>query len=73
MTILKNEGIEKDDYDKNKRIKKRRNNLFIFQKTEKNTVLNIHSICKCSDNLSSASYGDILSFIFDLTFLRMFS
>ena len=31
-------------------IKNRRYNLFIFQKTEKNRILNIHSICNCSDH-----------------------
>ena len=53
-------------------IKKRRYNLFIFQKTEKNRVLNIHSIRDCSDRLFSVSYGYILSYMFDLTFPRIF-
>ena len=34
-------------------IKTRRYNLFIFQKTEKNRILNIHSICNYSDDIFS--------------------
>ena len=48
--------------------KKRRHNLFIFQKTGKNRGLNIHSISNCSDHLFSVTFGYILSFMFDLTF-----
>ena len=74
MTISKNKGMQKGDNDKNKQYKKtRRYNIFIFQKTEKNKVLNIHSICNCSDHLFLVSYGYILSFIFDLTFPGIFS
>ena len=42
--------------------------LFIFQKTQKNRILNIHTICNYSDHLFSVSYGYILSFLSDLTF-----
>ena len=73
MNISKSKGIKKDDYDKHKQYQKRRYSLFIFQKTEKNTVLNIHSISNCSDHLFSVSYGYLLSFMFDFIFPRMFS
>ena len=54
-------------------IKKRRYNLFIFQKTEKNRILNIHSICNCSEHLFSVSYDYIfISFISDLIFPQIF-
>ena len=45
-------------------MKKRRYDLFIFQKIEKNRALKIRRICNCSDHLFSVSYGDG----FDLTF-----
>ena len=74
MKISKNEGIEKDDNDKDiNNIKKRRFNLFIFQKTGKNLILNIYSKCNCSGHLFSVSYGYILSFMSDPTFPRIFS
>ena len=50
MNISKNESIKKYDNDKHKQYQKRRYSLFIFQKTEKNSVLNIHSISNCSDH-----------------------
>ena len=53
--------------------KKRRYNLFIFQKTEKkNRILSIHKICNCSDYLFSVSYGYILSFMSGPTFAGCF-
>ena len=68
--MSKNEGVEKDDNDKDKPYpKKGRYDLFIFQKTLENRVLNIHSICNCSDYLFSVSYG----YGFHLTFPRIFS
>ena len=54
-------------------IKKQRYNLFIFQKTEKHRILNIHSICNYSDHLFSVSYGyTFIGFISDLIFPRIF-
>ena len=48
-------------------IKKRWYNLLIFQKTDKNRLLNIHSICNYSDHFFSVSYSYIfISFISDL-------
>ena len=75
MSMSKNEGIEKDGNEKDKTIsKKGRYDLFIFQKTEKNRTLNIHSICNYSNHLFSVSYGYIfISFISDLIFPRIFS
>ena len=67
MTISKNEGIEKEGNGKDKQYQKN-GDKWKYQKTEKNRVLNIHSICNCSDHLFSVSYGYILSFMFDLTF-----
>ena len=58
MTMSKNDGMEKEDNEKDKQ----------YQKTEENSVLNIHSICTCSDHLFSFSYG----YGFDLTFPRIF-
>ena len=53
MAMPKNEGIQKDASDKYKQYQKRgRDDLFIFQKTEKNRVLNINSSCNCSDHFS---------------------
>ena len=49
-------------------IKKRRYNLFIFQKTQKNTILNIHSICNYSDHLFSVSYGYIFTSLYLILF-----
>ena len=72
MNISKNEGIKKDDNDKHKQYQKQRYSLFIFQKTEKNSVLNIHSISNCSDHLFSVSYGYLLKFMFDFIFPRIF-
>ena len=73
MNISKSKGIKKDDNNKHKQYQKRRYSLFIFQKTEKNSVLNIHSTSSCSDHLFSVSYGYILSFMFDFIFPRIFS
>ena len=64
MTMSKNESIEKDDNDKDKQWY----DLFIFQKTEKNWVLNINTTCNCSDHLFSISCGYSL----DLSFLWYF-
>ena len=47
-------------------IKKRRSNLFIFQKTEK--VMNTHIICNYSDHLFSVSY----CYIFIVLYLILF-
>ena len=70
--MSKNEDIEKADNDKDKQYQKAI--YFIFQKTEKNRILNIHSICNYSDYLFSVSYGYIfISFISDLIFPRIFS
>ena len=44
--------------------KKRRYDLFIFQTTEKNRVLNIHSMCNCSDHLFSINYSYGLTLLF---------
>ena len=54
-------------------VKKRRYNIFVFQKAEKNRILNIHSICNYSDQLFSVRYGYILIFLCDLTFPNIFS
>ena len=68
--MSKNKGIEKDDNDKDKQYQKREDMIFsFFQKTEKNRVLNIHSICNCSDHLLPVNYG----YGFDLTFPQIFS
>ena len=70
MMILRNEGIEKDDNDKNKQYQKREDIIFsFFRKPRKIRVLNMHSICNCSNHLFSVSYG----YGFDLTFPGIFS
>ena len=53
-------------------IKKQIYNFFIFQKTEKNRIMTMHSICNYSDHLLSVSYGYISSFMSDLIFPRIF-
>ena len=68
MTISKTKVWKKMITTKINNIKKRRYNPFIFQKTEKKVVLNIHSMSDCSDHLFSVSYGYVLRFMFDLTF-----
>ena len=69
----KMQGLKKTIMIKINNIKKQRCNLFIFQKTEPNWILNIYSICNCSDHLFSVSYGYLLSFMSDLTFPQIFS
>ena len=63
MTVSKTKVSKKTITAKISNIKKRKYNLFIFQKIDKNRVLNTHSISNCSDHLFSVSYGYILSFI----------
>ena len=66
--------MEKGDNDKDKQYQKRRYNLFVLRKTEKNRILNTHSICNYSDHLFSVSYGYVfISFTSDIIFPQIFS